>query len=386
MRRPATRRLAVRLSRLLLPNAGGLRSVCRYKPDEFARRVREVDGFSFDNVPRSPVLAAPILPPLVPVLYHGCKRKLPFQAPAVCLPLYSVIERTNGETRYASATELASGFGITTSVPVMLTGTASDPPLERWWALGSKRLERIRALRDLGVLLVTTPNYSLFVDQPRWDDLHSLKRIAIVHEEFLREGLPAALHINARTDRDWNRWRDYIAARAEVTHVAFEFATGAGRAPRTAWHLEKLVGLAATVGRPLHLIMRGGSKLLPVLTRAFADITLLDTSVFMKTASRQRAFLSAPGVVSWRSSRTKKTETVDSLLTENWQVVAAAFAGPLTQRLLPLRPAARSKPRNRPHLMLPAAWGPCLNSSPSWPAAGCLPLRATGWWKTAQLR
>src|ERR1700735_4167624 len=65
----------------------------------------------------APVLAAPILPPLVPVLYHGCKRKLPFQAPGVCLPLYSVIERTNGETRYASATELASGFGITTSVP-----------------------------------------------------------------------------------------------------------------------------------------------------------------------------------------------------------------------------------------------------------------------------
>jgi len=183
---------------------------------------------------------------------------------------------------------------------------------------------------------VTTPNYSLFVDQPRWDDLHSLKRIAIVHEEFLREGLPAALHLNARTDRDWDRWRDYIAARPEVTHVAFEFATGAGWALRTDWHVKKLVALATAVGRPLHLIMSGGAKLLPVLMRAFADITLLETSVFMKTASRQRAFLSAPGVVSWRSSRTKKAETVDSLLTENWQVVAAAFAGPLTQRLLSL--------------------------------------------------
>lgn len=53
--------------------------------------------------------------------------------------------------------------------------------------------------------MVTTPNYSLSIDQPRWDDLHSLKRIAIVHEEFLNEGLPAALHVNARTDKDWER-------------------------------------------------------------------------------------------------------------------------------------------------------------------------------------
>lgn len=316
---------------------GDCDAVCRYKPEEFAQRVREVGGFSFDNVPRSSVLAVPLLPPLVPVLYHGCKRILPFQAATVCLPLYSVIERINGETRYANATELAKGFKIATSVPIMLTGTASDPPLERWWALGPKRRDRIRALRELGVQLVTTPNYSLFVDQPRWDDLHSLKRIAIVHEEFLREGLPAALHLNARTDRDWDRWRDYIAARSEVTHVAFEFATGAGWGLRTEWHLKKLVALAAAVGRPLHLIMRGGAKLLPVLTRAFAEITLLETSVFMKTASRQRAFLSAPGVVNWRSSRTKKAETVDSLLTENWQVVAAAFGGPLAQRFLPLQ-------------------------------------------------
>src|SRR5258708_4769701 len=60
-------------------------AVCRYKPDAFAQRVREVGGFSFNNVPRAPVLAAPLLPPLVPVLYHGCKRVVPFEPPAVCL-------------------------------------------------------------------------------------------------------------------------------------------------------------------------------------------------------------------------------------------------------------------------------------------------------------
>ncbi|MGH7268007.1 MAG: hypothetical protein ACREMB_24585 [Candidatus Rokuibacteriota bacterium] len=86
--------------------------------------------------------------------------------------------------------------------------------------------------------LVTTPNFSLFADQPCWDDLHSIKRIALVHEEFLSEGLPAALHINARTDQDWERWRAYVAVRPEVTHIAFEFATGAGRAERIKWYAD----------------------------------------------------------------------------------------------------------------------------------------------------
>jgi hypothetical protein len=45
-------------------------AVCRNKPEEFARRVREVGGFSFENVPRAQQLAAPPLPALVPLLYH----------------------------------------------------------------------------------------------------------------------------------------------------------------------------------------------------------------------------------------------------------------------------------------------------------------------------
>lgn len=318
-------------------NAEDCDAVCRNKPEEFARRVREVGGFSFENVPRAEQLAAPPLPALVPLLYHKSGRSKPFQPQAVCLPLYSVIRRQNGETRYTSKRNLADGFGIAANVPVILSGTAKDRPLERWWSLGAKRRKAIRALRRLGIAMVTTPNFSLFIDQPRWDDLHSQKRIVIVHEEFLSEGLPAALHVNARTERDWERWRNYIAARPEVTHIAFEFATGAGWASRAAWHTDHLVALSAAVGRPLHLIVRGGGKFLPTLAAAFFDITLLDTSVFMKTKSRQRAVLSSPGKLVWRSSPTKKTESVDKLLMENWQVVAAAYCGGLNQRVLPLQ-------------------------------------------------
>ena len=228
-------------------------SVCRNKPREFAQRVREVSGFGLDNVPRAKRIPEPLLPEVVPVLFHGNSRDTPFAAPAVCLPLYSVIARHRRAERYADAVAVADKFCFHAGTPVILTGIANDRPLERWWSLSAARLDAIRRLRDLGVELVTIPNFSLFTDRPRWDDMHSMKRIAITHEEFLREEVAAALHLNARTERDWERWTEYILQRNEVTHVAFEFRTGAGWAGRMDWHAGQLARLAEGVGRPLIL-------------------------------------------------------------------------------------------------------------------------------------
>ena len=303
-------------------------AVCRNNPREFARRVWEVGGFSLNNVARAPVLAAPKLPKLVPTIFHGNKHRCaPLQtSPAVCLPFYKIISRHNGSTRYANQLEMAADFGILPTTSVILTGTAADPPLERWWSLGPQRRDAIRALCDLGIALVTTPNFSLFTDQPRWDDLHSMKRIALVHEEFLREGLPAALHVNARSERDWERWREYLVQRPEVTHIAFEFATGAGRAGRMSWHVDQIIELCSSVGRPLHLVLRGGVEVLPELVKTFSDITVLETSTFLKTVNRQRARLTAEGKVSWSLSPTAANDMFDDLFTENWQIVTASYA------------------------------------------------------------
>jgi hypothetical protein len=148
-----------------------------------------------------------------------------------------------------------------------------------------------------------------------------MKRIAIVHEEFLSEGLPAALHLNARTDMDWSRWKDYVIARDEITHVAFEFATGAGWKGRIEWQAGQLVNFARAVGRPLHLIVRGGNPMLSQIEAAFAKVTLLDTTVFMKTSYRQKASKDKNGVITWCKSPTKAQENLDDLLAANWSTV-----------------------------------------------------------------
>src|SRR5207249_4165551 len=53
---------------------------------------------------------------------------------------------------------------------------------------------------------------SMFLDVPRWDNLHNMKRIALCWSELVSRGLPTSLHLNARTDRDWERWIEFIGA------------------------------------------------------------------------------------------------------------------------------------------------------------------------------
>ena len=308
------------------PQPGKCDAVCRHKPMEFARRVREIQGFELGNVPRTDRLPEPRLPSVVPVLYHGSSREKAFSPLAVCVSLYSIVPRHKGTERYANKGAIAETYRFRGETPVILTGTAKDAPLERWWNLGSARLEAIRRLGDLGVALVTTPNFSLFTNRPRWDDMHSMKRIAITHEEFLREGMPAALHVNARTERDWERWINFIARRSEITHVAFEFATGAGRTGRIKWHANQLCRLAESVGRPMHLVLRAANdNILSNLVSGFAQTTVLDTTSFIKTVHRQRAIETAHGKLDWKPSPTAKNAPLDDLLEHNWSLVKKGY-------------------------------------------------------------
>lgn len=205
--------------------------------------------------------------------------------------------------------------------------------LEGWWALGEAgRRAIMKNLRSIGVSLVTSPNYSLFTDIPRWNDLHSIKRIAITHREFLSEGLAAALHVNGRTETDFKRWAAYLRANPEITHLAYEFTTGTRWAGRKERHVAWLSSLARSVGRPLHLSIRGGMDLLPQLSGAFASLTLIETSSFVKTMKRQRASINAASRIVWSLDATDAGAPLDALLRHNmgvlhqWATSKAAIA------------------------------------------------------------
>ncbi len=291
--------------------------VCRNNP-KFVDHVREIGGFDLANVARAPMVAKPQLAAAVPMIFHGNSRRSALTTQAVALPFARMFDRRTGHARFTNRADLCDAFKIHPLTTVILSGTDSDPPIENWWQIGrDNRLNVIRVLRDLGVALATSPNYSLYVDQPRWDDLHSMKRIGIVHSEMLNEGFQAALHVNGRTETDFYRWTEFIQSRREIQVLAYEFATGTGWIGRRELHVEWLTKLANDVGRPLDIIIRGGVELIPALARAFAHVTFIDTSAFMRTMKRRRVVLTEGDKLLWRAAPTEVGAPLDDLLSEN---------------------------------------------------------------------
>ena len=176
-------------------------NVCPKSMRHFVARSQEVRGFELLNVPRTPELVVPAVPAAVPLIYHGFSRNVPLRVAAVALPLAEMVTRTDGALRFQTRAALFEHFQLDPGCQLVLSGTDEDPAIERWWKLVDRETA-IRGLRDLGVAVITSPNYSLFADVPRQDNLYNMKRIALAWSEIQREGLPAALHCPRRSKSD----------------------------------------------------------------------------------------------------------------------------------------------------------------------------------------
>lgn len=289
-------------------------SVCPSNPVDLVAHLSQVGGFPLGSLPRVPTRRAK--PPLVvPMVYGGSARRRPLPVSWVAVPLARLYDRRSGRPKYATRAEFAEAFKIDAEAQIVVSGTDEDAVIERWWQLPS-RAEILESLAVLGVTMLTAPNYSLFTAVPRTDNLYNAKRIGVAWTEIATAGIPAALHLNARTDDDYRRWTDFVGERPEVAHVAFEFGTGAGHRRRTAWHAEQLAALAHAVDRPLHLSVRGGEAVAHTLHCAYAEFTFIDTTAYVKTIKRQ---IPAPSGAygEWSQFPTDPSEDLTDLLAHN---------------------------------------------------------------------
>lgn len=290
--------------------------VCRGKPIQFVERVREVGGLDFMNVPRTPVIDIGALPSMVPLIEHATSRVSSLNSPIVALPLYALLDMNRSTLRYRDREALSQKFGIDSKARLIISGVARDRRIERYWAVAD-RSALLAQLVTLDIALITPPNFSVLTDVPRTDNLHAMKRILIAATEMMQAGLPTALHVNARTERDYGRWAELIADRPEIQCLAFEFATGTGRGERLDWHVARLNELAARVPRPLRLVVRGGMRALEPLRLAYSAVTMIDTDAFTKTRCRQEAHFRPHGKLAWRSHPTAPGAPIDALLQQN---------------------------------------------------------------------
>ncbi|VIO69561.1 hypothetical protein CI1B_27670 [Bradyrhizobium ivorense] len=292
--------------------------VCRNAPSvRFADQLREIDGFDFDSVPRAALVRHQISDDIVPLVYHGSSRVGQLSGSTFALRLPDVVSFRGRRLKFQDRATLCAAYHIPEDARIILSGVHQDHRIEPWWTLGSDRIHVIKQMRDIGIDMVTTPNFSVVLDQPRTDDMHALKRILIVFEEFARGGIPCALHSHGRTERDFERWGAEIATRTEIETLSYEFTTGPGRRRRRGWHLEQLAGLAAAAGRDIDIVVRGDPEVIDFLRGHFRKVVYLETTAFMKTLKRQRAERDGNDALRWLPSPTEPGDPLDGLFFHN---------------------------------------------------------------------
>lgn len=309
-------------------------AICPRNQIAFVTRMREINGFDLNNIPRAAALAAEGLPAYTPYIYHRNSRGKLLDVPVAALPLHKMYSRRDGRVRFANRAEISKAFGIAEDAKLILIGSGRDKPIEAWWGLSDQRAAVVAALRGLGVTLITSPNYSVFSDQPRYDDMYNIKRITTAWQEVIVGGVPCALHLNARTEFDYERIADFIRVREEISEISFEFGTGAAWPLRQAYHRRNLAHLAEHVGRPLRLVMVGGMPSLPMLAGAFSAVTYVDTSAFMNALHRQRLSRDAAFKIIKQPEPTAPGAPVDGLLARNIALMQSHVEGIINESLM----------------------------------------------------
>jgi hypothetical protein len=248
------------------------------------------------------------------------------------LKLRDVVNFRTGQLRHADRSSLANALKIRTDAHLIVTGIEQDRFVEPWWSLGrDRRAPLLRELAKLGIALVTPPNFSLFCDQPRPSDFSAMKRIARVQSEFQAAGIACSLHAHIRNETDSARWASFVAGRPEITSIAYEFTTGAGREPVRRMQVEHLIRLAKVADRPMDLVLRGDTGVVTELVGVYRHLVYIDTNAFMKTVNRQKAVRTGNEGLTWKANKTPKDVPLDALLQHNVDEVTLAGRQMLTR-------------------------------------------------------
>ncbi len=291
--------------------------VCPYKPDDYRRRMWEIGGLRFDDIP--PLHQAPlILPRYVPMVHHACRRTDALNANYVALDPYKIFGLRAGKYNPVPDEGLALRwhFKVAKDARIILRGTAKDKFLERYWAY--RKTDHVaEQVAWLNIALFIGPNYSHFLDVPRSDLLYNRKRQLLCLAELSQAGVSVAPNLSAVMPADWNFWSAYLRDNPQLVHVAVNFQTG---------YRSRIEGLKAInwvrrmqdeIGRGLSLLLVGGAQYVLDVAGQFASFTLMDSQPFKQSVYRKLFRPDQSHRRRWEDTWTMEGQSIDHIMQQN---------------------------------------------------------------------
>lgn len=300
--------------------------VCLYKPDDFRRRMWEIGGLRFDDIP--PLCQPPLdLPRYAPMIHHPYRRTGPLRAGTVALDPYQIFGLRAGKYTAVPGDGLAlrRHFKVADDARIILRGTAEDRFLERYWSY-RKTDDVAGQVARLNVSLFIGPNYSHFLDVPRPDLLYNRKRQLLCLAELSQAGVPVAPNLSAVMPADWDFWSGFLRANPHLFHVAVNFQTGYRSRKEGTKAINRVLRIQNEIGRGLSLILVGGGQYVRDVAGRFASFTLIDSQPFKQSVYRKR-FRPAGFRRRWEDTTTLDGEPIDQIMQQNVEDYASWVEG-----------------------------------------------------------
>ncbi len=292
--------------------------VCPYKPDDYRRRMWEIGGLRFDDLPplRQPPLA---LPRYVPMVHHGSRRSGALKAGIVALDPYKIFGLRAGKYSALPNEGLAlrRHFKVADDAQIILRGTAKDKFLERYWE--HRKTDDVAAqVARLKVSLFIGPNYSHFLDVPRSDLLYNRKRQLLCLAELSQAGVSVAPNLSAIMPADWDFWSAYLRDSPQLHYVAVNFQTGYRSRTEGMKAIDRVRRMQDEIGRGLSLLLVGGAQYMRDVAGRFASFTLIDSQPFKQSVYRKLFRPDQNRRRRWVDARTPEGQAIDEIM--QWNV------------------------------------------------------------------
>lgn len=214
--------------------------------------IRNV-GFNDISAKQTPSVS---MPAFIPSVKRGSQKILQGNTPPiVAVSLSNIVSK---KELSMPTGDIRSKFGIHPKSKVLLLCYAKDGLIEKLW---SRRKEVFKTIASLGFDIVTSVNYSVWLDHPHAERLINLKRNLITFQELQDLEIPAVPHIYWTGRKDLMRWRDWLANNKGVNMVAINLQTERERG-NAIWKqtLEDLKFFVSILNRPIHFLITGPSK------------------------------------------------------------------------------------------------------------------------------
>jgi hypothetical protein len=301
-------------------------NVCPYKPADYRRRMWEIGGMRFDDIP--PLHQAPLtLPGYVPMVHHGSRRSSALKAEIVALDPYKIFRLDAGRHKAVpnERQTLRWNFKVSDDSRVILRGTAKDRFLERYWEY-RKTDDLAGQLARLNVSLFIGPNYSHFNDVPRSDLLYNRKRQLLCLADLSQSGVSVAPNLSAVMPADWDFWSAYLRDNPQLVHVAVNFQTGYRNRTEGLKAINRVRRVQEEIGRGLSLLLIGGGQYMRNVTGRFPSITLIDSQPFKQSVYRKQ-FQPDGTRRRWVDTWTLERQPIDYILQRNVEAYASWVEG-----------------------------------------------------------